>query len=158
MTPFIRVPRPCASFVARPPSPKAGPRLLHEYVMSNILPNLETFAKVTEQHSFITNSTSSNASVGCFCYRSWCLDSRCVSSNYRRQAHCSSCTGAGLLWYGQNYLIYPSAFPPGSRTGARSASWRTGAGSVVNSLLQTYLYPQTSDFRTKTLSCIRRTE
>ncbi|KDQ23084.1 hypothetical protein PLEOSDRAFT_1048995, partial [Pleurotus ostreatus PC15] len=24
--------------------------------------------------------------------------------------------GAGLLWYGQNYLIYPSAFPPGSRT------------------------------------------
>ncbi|KAF5340323.1 hypothetical protein D9611_007810 [Ephemerocybe angulata] len=23
--------------------------------------------------------------------------------------------GAGLLWYGQNYLIYPSAFPPGSR-------------------------------------------
>lgn len=25
--------------------------------------------------------------------------------------------GAGLLWYGQNYLIYPSAFPPGSRIG-----------------------------------------
>ncbi|TEB29706.1 alpha/beta-hydrolase, partial [Coprinellus micaceus] len=24
--------------------------------------------------------------------------------------------GAGLLWYGQNYLIYPSAYPPGSRT------------------------------------------
>ncbi|KAF8233868.1 alpha/beta-hydrolase, partial [Tricholoma matsutake] len=24
--------------------------------------------------------------------------------------------GASLLWYGQNYLIYPSAFPPGSRT------------------------------------------
>ncbi|KAK7052478.1 protein bem46 [Favolaschia claudopus] len=24
--------------------------------------------------------------------------------------------GAGLLYYGQNYLIYPSAFPPGSRT------------------------------------------
>ncbi|RXW12178.1 hypothetical protein EST38_g13676 [Candolleomyces aberdarensis] len=24
--------------------------------------------------------------------------------------------GAGLLWYGQNYLIYPSAFPAGSRT------------------------------------------
>ncbi|KAJ3532194.1 hypothetical protein NMY22_g7842 [Coprinellus aureogranulatus] len=23
--------------------------------------------------------------------------------------------GAGLLWYGQNYLIYPSAYPPGSR-------------------------------------------
>jgi len=23
---------------------------------------------------------------------------------------------AGLLWYGQSYLIYPSAFPPGSRT------------------------------------------
>ncbi|KAG6908289.1 hypothetical protein DXG01_005390 [Tephrocybe rancida] len=30
--------------------------------------------------------------------------------------------GAGLLWYGQNYLIYPSAFPPGSRTGA-SVIW-----------------------------------
>lgn len=28
-------------------------------------------------------------------------------------------TGAGLLWYGQNYLIYPSAFPPGSRIGSR---------------------------------------
>ncbi|KAG6865265.1 hypothetical protein C0991_004004 [Blastosporella zonata] len=27
-----------------------------------------------------------------------------------------STVGAGLLWYGQNYLIYPSAFPPGSRT------------------------------------------
>lgn len=26
--------------------------------------------------------------------------------------------GLGLLYYGQNYLIYPSAFPPGSRTGA----------------------------------------
>ncbi|KAF9465466.1 Alpha/Beta hydrolase protein [Collybia nuda] len=26
-----------------------------------------------------------------------------------------STVGAGLLWYGQNYLIYPSAFPPGSR-------------------------------------------
>ena len=25
--------------------------------------------------------------------------------------------GLGLLYYGQNYLIYPSAFPPGSRTG-----------------------------------------
>ena len=25
--------------------------------------------------------------------------------------------GFGLLYYGQNYLIYPSAFPPGSRTG-----------------------------------------
>ncbi|KAG0699526.1 Alpha/Beta hydrolase protein [Suillus ampliporus] len=24
--------------------------------------------------------------------------------------------GCGLLYYGQNYLIYPSAFPPGSRT------------------------------------------
>ncbi|KAJ3558749.1 hypothetical protein NP233_g11441 [Leucocoprinus birnbaumii] len=24
--------------------------------------------------------------------------------------------GVGLLWYGQGYLIYPSAFPPGSRT------------------------------------------
>jgi len=23
----------------------------------------------------------------------------------------------GLIWYGQNYLIYPSAFPPGSRIG-----------------------------------------
>lgn len=28
-------------------------------------------------------------------------------------------SGAGLLWYGQNYLIYPSAFPPGSRIGSR---------------------------------------
>ncbi|KAJ7438316.1 Alpha/Beta hydrolase protein [Mycena galericulata] len=27
-----------------------------------------------------------------------------------------STVGAGLLYYGQNYLIYPSAFPPGSRT------------------------------------------
>ncbi|TFK23981.1 BEM46 family protein [Coprinopsis marcescibilis] len=27
-----------------------------------------------------------------------------------------STVGAGLLWYGQNYLIYPSAFPSGSRT------------------------------------------
>ncbi|RDB30001.1 Protein bem46 [Hypsizygus marmoreus] len=26
-----------------------------------------------------------------------------------------STVGAGLLWYGQNYIIYPSAFPPGSR-------------------------------------------
>lgn len=25
--------------------------------------------------------------------------------------------GLGLLYYGQGYLIYPSAFPPGSRTG-----------------------------------------
>lgn len=28
--------------------------------------------------------------------------------------------GCGLLYYGQNYLIYPSAFPPGSRTGSLS--------------------------------------
>ncbi|KAL0959367.1 hypothetical protein HGRIS_014621 [Hohenbuehelia grisea] len=27
-----------------------------------------------------------------------------------------STVAAGLLYYGQNYLIYPSAFPPGSRT------------------------------------------
>jgi hypothetical protein len=27
-----------------------------------------------------------------------------------------SSVGFGLLYYGQNYLIYPSAFPPGSRT------------------------------------------
>lgn len=27
-----------------------------------------------------------------------------------------STVGVGLLYYGQNYLIYPSAFPPGSRT------------------------------------------
>ncbi|PPQ80128.1 hypothetical protein CVT25_001427 [Psilocybe cyanescens] len=27
-----------------------------------------------------------------------------------------STLGAGLIYYGQNYLIYPSAFPPGSRT------------------------------------------
>ncbi|GJE92320.1 alpha/beta hydrolase [Phanerochaete sordida] len=27
-----------------------------------------------------------------------------------------STVGFGLLYYGQNYLIYPSAFPPGSRT------------------------------------------
>lgn len=27
-------------------------------------------------------------------------------------------TGVGLIYYGQNYLIYPSAFPPGSRIGA----------------------------------------
>jgi hypothetical protein len=26
--------------------------------------------------------------------------------------------GVGLLYYGQNYLIYPAAFPPGARTGA----------------------------------------
>ncbi len=28
--------------------------------------------------------------------------------------------GVGLLWYGQGFLIYPSAFPPGSRTGQSS--------------------------------------
>ncbi|KAI0367264.1 alpha/beta-hydrolase [Pilatotrama ljubarskyi] len=28
-----------------------------------------------------------------------------------------STVGAGLLFFGQNYLIYPSGFPPGSRTG-----------------------------------------
>ncbi|KAG9219795.1 hypothetical protein CCMSSC00406_0008172 [Pleurotus cornucopiae] len=49
--------------------------------MSNILPNLETFAK---------GAFATAAGV--------------------------STVGAGLLWYGQNYLIYPSAFPPGSRT------------------------------------------
>jgi len=27
-----------------------------------------------------------------------------------------STVAVGLLYYGQNYLIYPSAFPPGSRT------------------------------------------
>ncbi|KAJ8473944.1 hypothetical protein ONZ45_g16114 [Pleurotus djamor] len=49
--------------------------------MSNILPNIETFAK----GAFATAAGLSTV-------------------------------GAGLLWYGQNYLIYPSAFPPGSRT------------------------------------------
>jgi hypothetical protein len=39
-------------------------------------------------------------------------------------------TGVGLIWYGQNYLIYPSAFPPGSRIGeseliSRCPSWLT---------------------------------
>lgn len=28
---------------------------------------------------------------------------------------------AGVLYYGQNYLIYPSAFPPGSRIGVSNA-------------------------------------
>ncbi|KAI6016771.1 hypothetical protein EDC04DRAFT_510250 [Pisolithus marmoratus] len=28
--------------------------------------------------------------------------------------------GCGLLYYGQNYLIYPSAFPPESRTGSKT--------------------------------------
>lgn len=32
----------------------------------------------------------------------------------------------GLLYYGQNYLIYPSAFPPGSRTGNQLSSIRFG--------------------------------
>ncbi|KAH8827589.1 Alpha/Beta hydrolase protein [Flagelloscypha sp. PMI_526] len=31
-------------------------------------------------------------------------------------AAAATTVGAGLLYYGQNYLIYPSAFPPGSRT------------------------------------------
>ena len=30
--------------------------------------------------------------------------------------------GLGLLYYGQNYLIYPSAFPPGSRAGLSISS------------------------------------
>jgi abhydrolase domain-containing protein 13 len=33
--------------------------------------------------------------------------------------HCSLApVGVGLLYYGQNFLVYPSAFPPGSRNGA----------------------------------------
>ena len=37
-----------------------------------------------------------------------------------RPSHFLSPAGFGLLYYGQNYLIYPSAFPPGSRTGIQA--------------------------------------
>ena len=35
-----------------------------------------------------------------------------------------SVTGFGLLFFGQNYLLYPFEFPPGSRTGAFQRSPR----------------------------------
>ena len=43
--------------------------------------------------------------------------SRCVPLDLVDSVSSRCITGFGLLYYGQNYLIYPSAFPPGSRTG-----------------------------------------
>ena len=37
--------------------------------------------------------------------------------NFTRHTYDRFLPGIGLIYYGQNYLIYPSAFPPGSRIG-----------------------------------------
>lgn len=53
---------------------------------------------------------------GSLCYSRRHIYSRHVfGTTCRRAANCLA--GFGLLYYGQNYLIYPSAFPPGSRSG-----------------------------------------
>lgn len=44
------------------------------------------------------------------------------------------CAGVGLLFFGQNYLIYPSAFPPGSRTGAYTCSFQATPTAVLSTL------------------------
>ena len=45
---------------------------------------------------------------------------QCLSHDYRYQFHCMNRprAGMGLLYYGQNALIYPSAFPAGARKSA----------------------------------------
>jgi hypothetical protein len=56
---------------------------------------------------------------GCFRYGCRPVNDRFVTNPlgpFFTQLGCE--TGVGLLWYGQNYLIYPASFPEGSRTSA----------------------------------------
>ncbi|KAF8154778.1 Alpha/Beta hydrolase protein [Crassisporium funariophilum] len=59
-----------------------------------------------------------------------------------------STVGAGLLWYGQNYLIYPSAFPSGSRIEVdKPSNWGVAYEDLElktsdNIILKCYLIPQ----------------
>ncbi|KAI0777406.1 alpha/beta-hydrolase [Trametes elegans] len=73
--------------------------------MSGFFPTLENFAKGTAA------TAAGLSTVGEFFKR--------IPQHTILTCDTSSClghAGFGLLFFGQNYLIYPSAFPPGSRT------------------------------------------
>ena len=99
--------------------------------MSNILPTLESFAKVSSCGATLPGP-SPHISSGNRRDRSRPVDCRCVPSLafqsvldiydvmplfFHPPRAVFRPAGFGLLFFGQNYLIYPSAFPPGSRTG-----------------------------------------
>ncbi len=64
--------------------------------------------------------------------------------------------GMGLLYYGQNYLIYPSAFPPGSRTGTKG-SHRGSCAELTILRRQTFQFQHNMGFRTKMLCLTPKT-
>ena len=90
--------------------------------MSNFLPSIETFAKVSPLPGWSLHCLQFNLRDRALLPRPrrWVQSVR----SYFCQALPLNVSmpsfnlGASLLWYGQNYLIYPSAFPPGSRTGS----------------------------------------
>ena len=114
--------------------------------MSNLIPSLETFAKACLSNSILPPPSVTHAllgCVGCFFWQAvFCVDHVlmvgffviCLRARLRRQRDWARwvsvhpvfefiCVnypraGMGLLYYGQNFLIYPSAFPAGARESA----------------------------------------
>ena len=87
----------------------------HSLLSSTSMASIQTFIKVAlvrPQPHCIFIMITGHARHRC---RPW--DSRFVRNNPPISQCQQRDTGLGLLYYGQNYLIYPSAFPPGSRTG-----------------------------------------
>ena len=121
----------------RPPRlPQRPPRAPHHsmassssnFSFSNLLPSLQGFAKVGARPVSPRVSCTHLSSPFASSSRApppQLLDSRpsvripmtLSSAGHISRLHALR-IGFGLLYYGQNYLIYPSAFPPGSRTGA----------------------------------------
>jgi len=64
------------------------------------------------------------AHIGNRCCRRWPINSRygverviMNDENTESNYYSLVLAGVGLLYYGQNFLVYPSAFPPGARNG-----------------------------------------
>ena len=96
--------------------------------MSSLLPSIEAFARVSAYNHYSSRKDAKRW-IGNGCHRRRVIYRRCVSCHGIITFHSLMLTahpvpflldhsGFGLLFFGQNYLIYPSSYPPGSRTGA----------------------------------------
>ena len=96
-------------------------------VMSDYLPSmssLESFAKASYLSCIRNIISYFLLLLGHFGGSSHIVDPRFVSSGLPLSAgQCfDTSPGIGLIYYGQNYLIYPSAYPPRSRIGVESSN------------------------------------
>ena len=88
--------------------------------MSSFLPSFQTFIKVRSEAIPVPGSSFLSISIQGAATTTVALGSLGELYNLfsiHRAAPDANILGVSLLYYGQEYLIYPSAFPPGSRTG-----------------------------------------